>query len=110
MRPLRYLLALACLLSLGALFSGGCSSSNPEASHPTTIEVSPDMITRETAYHVNPSAQWVIVRNGGDGSMQYTSHVASGNTWIGLFNQTSGIAPDSFVVNFQVNHPQSQFL
>jgi len=107
MRLLRYLSASVLLLGFVALWLGGCSDKSTDAVVPPSIEATPDLVYREVNFGSNPSAQWVIVRNAGEGSMRYSARIASGNTWIGLYQSTDAYAPDSFIVNFQLGGTQA---
>ncbi len=107
MRLLRYLSASVLLSGFLALWLGGCSDKSTDAVVPPSIETTPDLVYREVNFGSNPAAQWVVVRNAGEGSMRYVARIASGNTWIGLYQSTDAYAPDSFIVNFQLGATQA---
>ncbi|MBU2652502.1 MAG: hypothetical protein KKA81_16370 [Bacteroidetes bacterium] len=107
MRPLHNVLAVSFLLSVLVLLVGSCSDNGPDNSITAQLVITPDLVFREVEYGVSPSAQWVIVSSSGSGAARYSARVASGDTWIGLYNQTNGIAPDSFIVNFQLGRLQA---
>lgn len=91
---------------LAYIMAAGCGDDTVNSDVPI-LDVTPDLIFREVPYQVGAAAQWVHIRNGGDGDLAYTVRVAGGSSWLTITGPISTLAPDSFLVSFGISRLQA---